>query len=497
MASSLTKILHGIGWGGLSTGVNVLFQLVFMAIMARLLDPTTFGLIAIANVMLRFLTYFAQLGIGPGLIQKPKLMDGDLGAALCVSLSISAFCAVISIMAAPFIADYFVMPQLAPVIQALSANFLLAGLSVVSLSMLRREMRFKHIAIIESSAYVLGYGFVGIALAYFGFGIWALVGAVLSQSALTAALSYIFSRHEFGLRHHKQQREHFVQFGARYSLIGFIEFLSGSLDSLIIGKFFGTSAAGLYGRASLLIQLPVQQPANIFTRVLFPFISRLAGERQIAILHISSLVLGSYAMAVSMGMFVAAPDIVKILLGDKWLEAIPIAQILALAIAPQYLTHLIGMILDAMGELKPKIRIQGGVLAFQIVAFALLLPCGVQGIAIVIVLAELVRFVLMARLIYRLLQPSMLEFRIVFSVILLAGSASFIMIWVAAYGLPAELPRWLILLIEIISGGLALVGTFWVRRKAVGRLPFISELAQDLPYLGRLILYPSKTLKTN
>lgn len=487
MASSLTKTLHGIGWGGLSTGVNVLFQLAFMAIMARLLDPVNFGLIAIANVMLRFLTYFAQLGVGPALIQKPELTDGDVRAALCVSLGVSAFCAVIAIMAAPFIADFFVMPMLAPVIQALSINFLLGGLSVVSLSLLRREMRFKYIAIIESSAYVLGYGMVGSTLAFFGFGVWALVGAVLSQSALNAFLSYLFSRHEFGWRHCKQQRAHFVRFGARYSLIGFIEFLSGSLDSLIIGKFFGTSAAGIYGRASLLCNLPVQQPANIITRALFPVISRLGDQRQIASLQISTLVLGSYAFAVSLGMIAAAPDIVRVLLGDKWLEAIPIVQILALAVAPQYLSHLVGVTLDAMGALKPKLRIQTGVLVLQIVAFALLLPYGVLGIAGAIVLAEWTRFVLMAGLIIRLLHPSMREFRLVFSVILLAGLGSFGMIWLAAHALPTDVPRWLHLLLEIISGGLALAGVFWVSRKALGLLPVFGELVQRLPRLGRFI----------
>lgn len=487
MASSLSKALHGIGWGGLSTVVNVLFQLVFMAVMARLLDPVHFGLIAIANVMLRFLTYFAQLGVGPALIQKPELMDGDVRAALSMSLGISALCTVIAIIAAPFIADYFAMPMLEPVIQALSVNFLLGGLSAVSLSLLRREMRFKHIAIIESSSYVLGYGLVGIILAYLGFGVWALVGAVLSQSTLSALLAYLFSRHDFGWRHHKQQRAHFFKFGARYSLIGFIEFLSGSLDSLIVGKFFGTSAAGIYGRASLLTQLPVQQPANIITRALFPVISRLGDQRQIASLQVSVLVLGSYALAVSLGIIAAAPDIVTVLLGDKWLEAIPVVQILALAVAPQYLAHLIGVTLDAMGALKPKLRIQAGVLALQIVAFSLMVPYGMQGIAGAIVLAELTRFMLMAGLINRLLKPSAVEFRLIFSVVLLAGLSSFSLIWLAAHALPAEMPRWLHLLLEIAAGGIALVGVAWLSRKFLGRLPVVGELAQRLPRFGRFI----------
>lgn len=487
MASSLSKTLNGIGWGGLSTVVNVLFQLVFMAVMARLLDPVHFGLIAIANVMLRFLTYFAQLGVGPALIQKPELHEGDVRAALSVSLGISAFCAIVAIIAAPFIADYFVMPMLEPVIQALSANFLLGGLAAVSMSLLRRDMRFKHVAIVEIIAYVLGYGLVGITLAFLDFGVWALVGAVLSQSTLSALLAYLFSRHEFGWRHHKQQRAHFFSFGARYSLIGFIEFLSGSLDSLIVGKFFGTAAAGIYGRASLLSNLPVQQPANIITRALFPVISRLGGQRQIASLQVSTLVLGSYAFAITWGMIAAAPDIVRVLLGDKWIEAIPILQLLALAVGPQYLSHLVGVTLDAMGELKSKLYIQAGVLVLQIAAFVILLPYGVLGIAGAIVLAEWVRFILMAGLIVRLLHPPMSDFRLIFSIVMLAGLSAFGLIWLAAHALPEAVPGVVHLLLEIAAGGVALIGVAWFSRGLLGRLPVVDELAQRLPRFGRFV----------
>ncbi len=483
MTSALQKAVNGIGWGTLSTAVNVFFQLIFMAIMARLLNPADFGQIALANVMLRFLTYFAQLGVGPALIQKPELEDGDVRAALSVSLGISIFCLFIANVSAFTIASYFVVPVLAPVIQVLSVNFLIGAVAAVSLSLLRRETRFKHIAIIESIAYVVGYGLVGISLAYLGFGVWALVWAVLSQSFLNAALGYLCARHEFGLRHHKHQRDHFFGFGARYSLIGFIEFLSGSMDALIIGKFFGTPAAGLYGRASLLVNLPVQQPANIVTRTLFPVISRMSEARQIASLQISILIVGSYALAVSLGMIAAAPAIVGVLLGEKWLEAIPILQVLGFAIAPQYLAHLIGVTLDATGALKPKLRIQATVLALQIVAFTLLLPYGVLGIATAIVLTEWARFLLLTNLVVRLLNPPIREFQLILFIVLITGLGTSGLIWLIVHVVPATVPLWLQLLLEIIAGAGALIGFLWGARGVLRELPVIREMAQRMPFL--------------
>lgn len=231
----------------------------------------------------------------------------------------------------------------------------------------------------------------------------------------------------------------------------------------------------------------MQQPANIITRALFPVISRLGGQRQIASLQVSTLVLGSYAFAITWGMIAAAPDIVRVLLGDKWLEAIPILQLLALAVGPQYLSHLVGVTLDAMGELKSKLYIQAGVLVLQIAAFVMLLPYGVLGIAGAIVLAEWVRFILMAGLIVRLLHPPMNDFRLIFSIVLLAGLSASGLIWLAAHALPGAVPGVVHLLLEIAAGGIALMGVAWFSRGLLGRLPVVGELAQRLPRFGRFV----------
>ena len=491
VVSSLNQTLRGIGWGGASTVINVVFQLMFMAVMARLLDPLHFGLIAMANVMLRFLYYFAQLGVGPALIQKPELVDGDVRAALSVSIGISTLCIVLAILAAPLAQRYFEMPELALVIQVLSINFLLGGLSTVSLSLLRREMRFKEIAWVESISYIVGYGLVGIGLALLGFGVWSLVGAVLGQSLLTVLLGFYFSRHELGVRHQRSQRNHFFSFGATYSLIGFVEFLSGSIDALIVGKLFGTAATGIYGRASLLANLPVQQPANIVTRALFPILSRLGSARQIHTLQIGTLVIGSYALATTLGMIAAANDIVLVMLGEKWIAAIPILQLLALAVAPQYLSHLIGINLDAMGELRPKLLIQTGVLVLLIIAFVVLKPYGIQGIAMAIVLAEWCRFVLMSGLIIKLLHPPLREFRLIFSIILINGLTAFGLISLVAQIVFKNSFNWVHLIVEIIAGVVALVGSTWLCRRLVGSLPVMADLINRLPILRKFFPVPS------
>lgn len=485
--TALSRTVSGMRWGTLSTGVNVLFQIGFMAVMARLLSPADFGLLAIANVVLRFLSYFAQLGVSPALIQKSHLEDGDVRAALSVSLGISALCVLLAVGFAPLAQTYFSMPVLEEVIQALSLSFLLTGASAVSMGLLRREMNFKKIALIESASYVFGYGLVGVLLALANFGVWALVGAALSQAGMTTLFSYLVVRHEVAFRHRREQRMYFFKFGSRYSLIGFIEFLCSSLDAMVIGKLFGAGPAGLYSRAFLLVHLPVQQPANLLTKVLFPVISRLGIQRQADSLQISMLLVGSYAFSVSFGMIPAAHDLITVLLGDQWVEAVPLLQVLAFAVGPVYVSHVMGTTLDAMGALKPKLRIQATKLVVLILLLLALADKGPIGVVYAVVLSEWFGFLLVAGLTFSKLGAPAREWGLILGIAVTSGLATFASVWLAAWLMPEVTSSWLRLLCEVSSGAIALVVVAWLSRGALAGLPVIGELSQRLPRLGRFI----------
>ena len=188
--SKIKKLAFGISWGAFSTITVTGFQLAFMAIMARLLDPSSFGLVAIANVSLRFFSFFAQMGTAPALIQKPNLENGDIAAALSVSLTISLVFFGLAVGFAPLFESFYEMPGLTLVIQALALNFLIGGFSAVSLGLLQRNTAFKALAIIDVISYIIGYGVIGLLAAYHDFEVWALVAAFLTQMSLTSILGY-------------------------------------------------------------------------------------------------------------------------------------------------------------------------------------------------------------------------------------------------------------------------------------------------------------------
>ena len=479
-----------MGWGTVSIATVTVFQLVFMGIMARLLDPADFGLVAIANVALRFYSYFAQMGIAPSLIQKESLSDGDIRAALALSLGVSGFFFLLASSTAGFVERFFDMKSLALVMQVLAINFMVFGFSSVSLGLIRRNRAFKTLAIIEIISYVTGYGVIGIGAAYFGAGVWALVAAFISQTLLTAILGYSVIRHPLGLMHTKEQRGHFIGYGGRYSIIGFIEFLTSNIDSLIVGKLMGAAMAGYYNRSLLLANLPVQHPTRVLTQALFPIMSSMSNQynKQSISMQLSALLVGSYSFAVGLGIAVAAPDIVLVLLGNKWMESIPILQILACSVGPIYVSNVMGITLDSMAKLSVKMRIQLIVFVLLVVLLLWVTPAGdVIAVAMAVVVVFWVRLCIMSWVVVRLLSIPMVDIlRIGLCVAVLAAAAG-TMIIVASHVVFGDFPIVIRLLAEILFGAIGLGLGLFLSRYIVSQHPALLYIADRMPIVHRLM----------
>jgi len=487
--SKIKTLATGVSWGAFSTIAVTGFQLVFMAVMARLLDPANFGLVAIANVSLRFFSYFAQLGTAPAIIQKPKLEEGDIAAALTVSLGISSLFFGLALITAPLFESFFQMPGLSAIIRVLSINFVIGGFSVVSVGLLRKNAAFRALAIIDVVSYVIGYGLVGLSAAYYDMEVWALVAAFMTQTTLTALLSYAVIRHPLSLLHSAAQRRHFFSYGGRYSVIGFIEFLTSNLDALVIGKLLGAASAGHYNRALLLANLPVQQPANILTKVLFPIMSSIGEQhgKQIISLQLSALLVGSYAFAVGAGIFVAAPDIIKVLLGNKWLDSIPILEMLSWSVGPLYISHVAGVTLDSMNKLAIKLRIQLTMLILLISLMLLLAPTGsTSDLAAAVVITEWVRVGVMTVKLTRLLKMSVRQMVLIFLCIVIMAISTGLMINLTSELLSTSFAITVRLCAEIVSGVIGLLLGGIITRYIAIRLPAIRFLLERAPRLAKL-----------
>jgi lipopolysaccharide exporter len=361
--SNLTRhTLSGLQWAYLGTAIGAVLQLGMGAVMARLLTPTAFGLVALAGLFLRFVTYFAKAGITQALVQKPSLVTNDVRAAFVMSVGLSSGFAVVVLLGAPWAARFAQDPDLVPVLRWLVLGLVLQGIGGPSVALLRRDLRFKTLAVIEVGSYVIGYVAVGLAMALLGAGVFALVGAMLTQSAVSAASAYLTVRHSVLPTRARESYRAIFGFGARVSVVGFFEFLQSNLDVLAIGRWAGSAQLGLYSRARLIGDLPAYHLINGLSQVLFPSFSAIQLDRErLKRAYVSALgAAAALILPLNAGMAVAARELVLVLLGPQWTGAIEVMPWLLLAGSLTLLGQFAGLVAQAQAALNAKIAIAVG-----------------------------------------------------------------------------------------------------------------------------------------
>ena len=452
------QILSGLGWSALATAVSAACQLVFMAMLARLLDPAAFGLMAMAAIALRFAGFFSQMGLAQAIIRKPQLDAADTTAALAMALGLGLALYAAIALAAPLLAASFQAPELAPLVSVLGLSLVLATLGSLPIALLRRQARFKRVNAIELFGFVVGYGAVGIACASRGLGAWALVAATLSQQALVVGLGFLALRYPLTWPLRRSAFAGLWTFGSRYSLLGFLEFLSANVETLYIGRTFGKIELGLFNRATMLTNLPVELGVGAVNKVLFPALAGMQDDRQRMADGFQMLLLGIglFSTAMACGIAAAAADVVALLLGPQWSVIAPIVAIVALAVPPMFMFVACGITLDSLAELGPKLRLQWLILALKLALVLGFARWGLSGLACAVVLSETVRLSLGLRLIRRRLQieASRLWWQVALFVV--TGLCVAIAVGLAmSVGMAAGLPLLARVLLESLAGAAA------------------------------------------
>lgn len=353
------RTFSGLRWMYLGTGVGVILQFGMTAVLARLLTPAAFGLIAFAALFLRFVDYFADAGVTQALIQKASLSQDDVRAAFTLSLGLAVFFAATVFVAAPLAGVIGQDPALVPVVRWLSLGLILSGLGSASDALLQRELRFKPLAAIQVGSYTIGYVVVGLAMAATGAGVYALVAATLTQTAVGSLCHYALVRHSVVPSRARESYRAIFGFGARISIVGFLEFLQGNLDTLAIGRWAGAAQLGLYNRANMLADLPAYHLTNGLAQVLFPSFSAIQHDRRrILKAYLSGVGMTSAIIfPLNAGIAVAGEEIVLVMLGSQWVGAIEVLPWLLLASSIALVGNLAGVVTEAQAALNAKMVI--------------------------------------------------------------------------------------------------------------------------------------------
>ncbi|WP_071594886.1 lipopolysaccharide biosynthesis protein [Pontibacter roseus] len=498
-----SKAVSGLKWSSAGTIANAVMQIGYTSVMARLLAPEAFGLVALAGVLLRFGYYFANLGLNQAIVQKEELTTDNIRAAFTSSALLGLAFTILTWLLAPFAIMIFDMPDVVPIVRVMTLVFLLGGLSATATSLLQRNMRFKELSIVETLSYVVAYLGVGVLLAYLDFGVWSLVYASLAQSALVAIGAYAMARHSVLPVLSWSSYKPLFAYGSKMSLISFLEFIYSDLATLLIGRVLGAYRLGIYNRAFMLVNLPMYNLTRTVSRVVFPSFSQLQSETEkLAKVYLSSTtLLAALIIPVCLGIMVAAPEIVYVVLGDQWLESIPVLQVLSLAIPLSFITMFAGIVCDAKAVLNWKIVITVTLIVVISALFFLLRQYGLIGFGFALLISEFVRIGMYQTLMKKILHLSYWKQLRIYLPGLMNGAVVAIVVYLISTLLRnLELPHLAILVAQMATGGVVFLVMVLLFPHSVLKEQLhliLSKVGvQDNPtsYYGKMLLKYRKTL---
>lgn len=345
------QAVHGMKWTSAARGLTQLLNFGVMIVLARLLSPEDFGQVAMVAVLTGFVALFGELGFGAALVQRKQIGEEHRSSVFWLNVVTGLLLGGIVAGAAPLIADFYREPRLVWLTRVAALSFVVAPLNMVQKNLLSRGLAWKRLAWIEASASA-GSSVSALALAFSGFGVWALVLKELIAGVLASVLLWTLSSWRPRLVIDRTALRELVGFSLHLMGFSAINYWARKTDDLLIGRLMGAPALGAYGRAYSLMLLPVQEVAAVLTKVMFPLLSRVQDDRAL----IKRLYLRTVAMIALLtfplmaGLFVLAEHAVPFLYGPQWDDAIPILKVFCLIGMLQSIGATVGWIYQSQGR---------------------------------------------------------------------------------------------------------------------------------------------------
>jgi len=322
------QVLSSLLWKLMERGGTQGIQFIVQIVLARLLLPEDYGIIALVLVFIAIANVFVQSGLNTSLIQKKEADEIDFSSVFYVSLLIAGLFYIILFLTVPFIAEFYNKQQLIPVLRVLAVTLFFGAFNSIQNAIIARNMQFKKL-FFSSTGAILISGIVGIYMACAGYGVWALVGQqIINQLSISLILWFTVKWRPRLIFSHRRVKELF-SFGWKLLVSSLIYTIYIDLRSLVIGKMFEAEILGLYNRGQ---QFPAVLVSNIdgsIQSVMFPVLASQQDSRpRVKDMMRRAIVTSSFVtFPMMVGLAVTAEPLVKLLLTDKWLPCVPFLQI--------------------------------------------------------------------------------------------------------------------------------------------------------------------------
>lgn len=301
-------------------------------ILARILLPEEFGLIAMINILMGVGTLLYDGGLANSLIRTKEADQEDFSTVFYFNLAGSILMYFISYVTAPLFANFFEEPILIQIIRVYCLIFVIQAFSTVQIARLTKIMDFKTQMMVSLPSLIIG-GIAGVLLAYYGFGVWSLVYMTLIQTTVRTIQFWFYSGWMPSRVFSIPKFKYHFNFGFKMTLTGLLEIIFTNIYTIVIGKAFSTTQLGYYNRANSIKDLPTSSIGAVLGRVTYPLFSSIQDDNdRLRRVNKDIIQIVTYVIApVLIILLVIAEPFFVFLLTDKWLPAVPYFQILVVA----------------------------------------------------------------------------------------------------------------------------------------------------------------------
>ena len=319
-AATITqKAVHSVKWSALMEVVSRTAFPIITVILARLLTPADFGVVATAMIAISFAQMFWDAGLSKALIQTKEKPEEAAHVVFWTNLVLGLVIYALLFIGAPWVAVFFKSPSSGPVLRVLGLQIVIASLSSVQQALFVRELDFRRLFWIKlSTAFVPG--FFSIPLAFFGYGVWALVVGTLAGQTLNLVLLWYYSTWRPSLQYDLSIARKMFGFGVWVLLESFGSWLIIWGDSVIVGRYLGIADLGVYRTGWLLVTVIFGLALNPFLPVLYPTFSRLQNNRTAMkqSFHKVNRIVAVLALPMGLGLLLVGRELASVLFGNKW-----------------------------------------------------------------------------------------------------------------------------------------------------------------------------------
>ncbi len=477
-----SAVFKGVSWLALFKAASQAFSWSITILVARILDPSDYGLMSMATILTGYIAMFSELGLGAAIIQRPNLTRRELSSIFWFSLAFSILLGLGCFVLAYPTAAIFKEPRVIPLTRAVSLLFLITGLEIVPYSLLKRDLSFKHIGLIEMATTALS-SVCMLIIASLGGGVWTLISGTLIHSGARAIVLYFRTGWVPDLYCSFQEVKTYLKFGINVALGRSLYYVHHRCDRFFAGRTWPASVLGLYTLALEISSLPTEKIVTLITQVTYPAFARLQNDKQ-ALKRFYLRIVKTISILVFplfVGISLVSAELVTVFLDEKWAPIIPLLRFLSLVQIFTALNSVNGFVHISQGR-PGWTTINNAILAVVLpVSFFFAVQFGLQAILIPWFTSYLLIAIVWAVMTVRSLQIKVSEYvRVLLNpaltVIVMAGM---ILLWEASmHPLRLDLPPLWKLVTKIMLGAIVYGSLSWIQnRRLVARLVSSGQLA--------------------